>query len=80
MFNAYTPKGGVNVVPSDIADIVIKQIPNRLYVGGSGNVTLISEDGSNLFYEGVEVGETLEIRFTRVMASGTTATNLIALY
>lgn len=55
--------------------------PTRaLYVGVSGNVTVdMVEGGSNLTFTAVPAG-ILPIQVTRVYATGTTATNIVALY
>lgn len=63
------------VTPSDTAS----QPGLLLYVGGTGNVTLQTTNGVNVTFEAVPVGYYIPATFGRVMATGTTATNLVAL-
>ena len=51
-----------------------------LYVGNSGNVTLITAMGTNVTFVGVLAGSILPIRTDQVMLTGTTATAILALY
>jgi len=91
MYNAYAPKGGFPVTPSDTAPLnpgtgygptagTPVPIATQLYIGGAGNVSLISEDGSPLLYQGVPAGSVIWMRTVQVKATGTTATNILALY
>jgi hypothetical protein len=66
------------VTPSDVT-----QLPyfcKRLWVGGAGNVTLITVGGSTVTYTGVPAGAYLNVRANQVKATGTTATNIVAEY
>jgi hypothetical protein len=66
------------VTPSDTYPI--KGGPARaLYVGGAGNVAAINENGVAVTFAAVPAGAVLPIATKRVNATGTTATNLIAL-
>ena len=75
----------VAISPSDSTDL-----PNNtraIYVGGAGNITCImacdvtnSGAGTNVVFTAVPVGTILPICVCRVKATGTTATNLVALY
>lgn len=49
-----------------------------IYVGGAGNIRAIM-GGAEVNFIAVPVGTTLRISATRVNATGTTATNLVAL-
>ena len=49
------------------------------YVGGAGNVAAINENGVAVTFAAVPAGAVLPIATKRVNATGTTATNLIAL-
>lgn len=53
--------------------------PRGIYVGGAGDVAVIL-GGSTLTFVGVVAGSILPISPTRVMATGTSATDLIGLY
>ena len=66
------------VIPSDVAALPIAS--KRLWVGGAGNVVLITTGGVSVTYAGVPAGTYLNVRATQVNATGTTATNIIAEY
>lgn len=52
-----------------------------LYVGGAGDVTVIAEfDAGAVTFTAVPAGFILPVRVTRVMAAGTTANAIVALY
>ncbi|OYW74643.1 MAG: hypothetical protein B7Z37_16875 [Verrucomicrobia bacterium 12-59-8] len=66
------------VTPSDT--YAIKGGPARaLYVGGTGAVAALNENGVAVTFEAVPAGAVLPIATARVNATGTTATNIIAL-
>lgn len=65
---------GKNVVPSDATLLQFK----NLYVGGTGNITYIDEAGTSVLITAIPVGTILPIRGTKVMATGTTATLIVA--
>lgn len=64
------------VTPSDTAD----NYGVALYVGGAGNVSVITEGGDTVTFTAPPVGSILPVRFTNVRATGTTATNLVRLW
>lgn len=72
-FTAYS--SGKVVTPSDATLLNFK----TLYVGGTGTVTLIDETGASVLFSGVPSGSYLWIKGTKVMATGTTATLIVAL-
>ena len=58
-------------------------IPNNgcvLYVGGAGDVELITAGGDDLIFTGVPAGSFMPVQVTRVKATSTTATGIIALW
>jgi len=66
------------VTPSDT--ISIKNGPARaLYIGGEGNLVAINENGVAVSFAGLAAGTVLPITTTRVNATNTTATNIVAL-
>jgi hypothetical protein len=66
----------VAVTPSDATELRFK----ALYVGGAGNVALIPKDGSAaVTFTGVTAGSILPVEGTKVMATNTTATAIVAL-
>ena len=72
------PTGGfAAITPDDDADLTT---PTRaIYVGGAGDVVVKSADNVTVTFSAVPAGTTLPIVTSRVMSTGTTATNLLAL-
>ncbi len=66
------------VTPSD--SVSLTDVTRWLYVGGTGNVVVIMADGTIVTFTAVEAGTLLPIRVSQVMATDTTATNIVALW
>ena len=66
------------VIPSDVAALPIAS--KRLWVGGAGNVSIVTTGGVSVVYSAVPAGSYLRVRAAQVNATGTTATNIIAEY
>lgn len=69
------------VTPSDSADIAQCR---ALWVGGAGNLAIRSFDpnsqnSGSVTFVSVPAGTLLPVKTTRVFATGTTATNIVAL-
>ena len=69
---------GAAVTPNDSTDLPVAS--KRLWVGGAGNVALVTVVGTALTYTGVPAGTYLHVRAARVKATGTSATNIVAEY
>lgn len=54
--------------------------PRALYIGGTGNITVLDQDGVSCLISTIPAGSILPIRPTRLMSTGTTATTIVALY
>jgi len=67
----------VAVATSDTFDL--SDVTRAIYVGGTGDVTC-TIGGSDVLFKAVPVGTLLRIRTSRVKASGTTATQMVALW
>lgn len=68
----------VAVTPSDATDLTGAR---AVYVGGTGNVALMAiGDSSAVTFTAVPVGAILPVRVSRVMATNTTATSIVAIY
>lgn len=63
------------VTPSDTTQLKA----NALYVGGAGNVAVVTEAGSTVTFTGVPAGTVLPIRVRQVLSSNTTATTILGL-
>lgn len=69
--------GGAAVTPADGSDLAS---PARaIFVGTGGDVSVVS-NGNTLTFTNVQDGTLLPIRATRVRSTGTTATNIVAIY
>lgn len=69
--------GAADVTPSDTVPV---ETTRAIYVGGAGNLKVTMQDGSVAVFTAVPIGIVLKIRATLIWATGTTATNLVALY
>jgi hypothetical protein len=69
---------GAAVSLSDTVDLPVAS--KRLWVGGAGNVTLITVKGTALTYTAVPAGTYLLVRASRVKSTGTSASNIVAEY
>jgi hypothetical protein len=67
------------VTPNDGVDLP-GGLTIALYVGGVGTLRVTMADGVVANFAAVPAGTTLEIQVTRVHATGTTATSIVALY
>ncbi len=71
--------GGEAVTPSN--SVYFTKMARGLYVGASGDIVVVLVDGtSTLTFVGVPTGTILPILCSRVNATGTTATSILALY
>lgn len=69
-----------NVTPNDTTDLT--KVADALWVGGAGNIAVILEnDTSEVVLNGAAAGQLIQnIRVKRVLATNTTATNIVALF
>lgn len=73
--NSYV--GGVAIAASDTTDLVT--VAKSLYVGGAGDIALVLSDGSDIILKSLPVG-LYPFSVKRIKKTGTTATDLVALY
>ena len=66
------------ITPNDSTDLAITT--RGIYVGGAGDISVITKDGTTLTLVGALAGTVIPIRVARVRATSTTATNLVALF
>lgn len=69
----------LSVTPSDTVDLS-KGISSGVYVGGSGDLNVTLRNGTTIKFVGLSAGIIHPIAAKRIHATGTTATNLIAVY
>lgn len=71
------PTNAAAVTPSDSTDL---PRPGQLYIGGTGNVNVITVGGDALIFHGLPAGSVLPVLVSRVLSTSTTATNMRVLY
>ncbi len=71
-----TYTGFVAVTPSDTAKI---SKTAGLWIGGAGSVAVLGVNSASVTFTNVAAGTLLPIAVTQVLATGTTATNIVAL-
>lgn len=76
----FSYRQGVAITPSDTANLP-GGTARGLYTGAGGAIVLRMDDSAiTLTLTGVPAGQILPLTTSRVLATGTTATGLIALY
>lgn len=73
--SARVPDTAAAVTTSDTAANVF----TRLYIGGAGDVAVVTENGDTVTFKAVPVGTQLDIRVRQVKATGTTATYIVGM-
>jgi len=68
---------GFAVTPSDTA--ALSETTRGLYVGTSGHIAGLMASGGAVTFANVPSGTMLPVRLTKVMATGTTASNMVGL-
>jgi len=66
------------VTPNDFD--ALAYVSRAIYVGGGGNVRAELSSGAQVTFSAVPSGAILPIRATHILASGTTASGLVALW
>jgi len=72
-------KGGEAITPSDVTNFT-RGVCNGIYVGGTGAIAMVMMDDTVVTLAAVPAGIILPFLAKRVNATGTAATNLVALY
>lgn len=65
------------IAPADGADLA--QTVRAIYVGGAGDISLVTKGGTTLTFTGLQAGSILPVRAARVRLTSTTATGLIGM-
>jgi hypothetical protein len=75
------------VVPSNTVNIpyvggdgTTPSWPCVLYVGGTGDVRVLTEGGDDVTFFGFQGGNFIPVNVVRVFSTGTNATNIVALW
>ena len=69
-------RGGYNITPSDTDTI---RETRALYIGGFGDLKVDMADGSTVTFTGIDAG-LYGFAVKRIYSTGSTATNIVALY
>lgn len=69
---------GFVITPSDTTEFT--QPTRVLYIGNTGDITVVMISGTTLSFTNVTSGQILPFRVSKVMATGTTATNIIGMF
>jgi hypothetical protein len=70
---------GFAITPMD--NVLLTANPRGIYVGGTGDLTVVlAQDQQQVLFKAVPTGSLLPIAVCCVMATGTTATNLVGVY
>lgn len=70
--------GGEQVTPDDNADL--SEVSRGVYIGGAGDVAVIMKDGQTLTFAATSAGAVYPFRVRRVLSTGTTATDIVAIW
>jgi len=70
------PGRAAAVTPADGTELEA----SALYVGGAGNVSVVTEGGDTVTFSNVQTGSILVLRVRQVRATSTTATNILRLW
>jgi len=76
---AVTPSDTVNI-PYVGGDGTTPSWPSVLYIGGSGNVRVLTEGNDDVTFFNMAAGSFLPVQVVRVFATNTTATSIVALW
>lgn len=68
---------GFAVTPND--STTLAETTRALYVGSAGAIAVLMASGASITFPGVPAGTMLPVRVTKVMATGTSATDIIGL-
>lgn len=69
--------GAMTITPNDNTDI---SICRGIYIGGSGDLRVKMLDGTIVVFTSIAAGMVHPLSISRVYATGTTATGIVAVY
>ena len=53
---------------------------DAIYVGGAGDVAVVTAKGTTVTFTGVPAGTILPVKCSKIMSTNTTATSMVALF
>lgn len=66
------------VTPHDTNEL--SNVTRAIYVGGAGNLKVTTVNGEDVTFNSVPAGTVLRIRTKKVFSTGSTATNIVAIW
>lgn len=80
MFSKTADSCASNAFSITPADADMSTPARALYVGGAGNVAVVTTGGDSVTFVGVAAGTVLPVSVRRVSSTGTTATSIVGMY
>lgn len=71
------PGDAIAVTPSDTNNF---DTPSVIYVGGSGNVRVLTAQGTDVTFAGLLAGSVIPVQVIRVYSTNTTATSIVRIF
>ena len=71
-------RDGIAVTPNDTTSYGLDYL-DALYIGGAGNVAVVTAGGTTLTFVGAVAGSIIPVQCQKVMATNTTATSIVGL-
>jgi hypothetical protein len=71
--------GGLDAAAVTANDTTVLPLTRGVYVGGTGDLAVRMSSGNSVTFKSVPAGALLPIRVDQVKATGTTATNIVAI-
>lgn len=71
------PGGATTITPSDTVNL---PSPSVIYVGGAGDVRVLTAQGDDVVFTGAVAGSVIPVQVIRVFLTNTTATSLVRVY
>lgn len=77
-YDAVPARSAASVTPSDATTLFTST--KGVWVGGAGNLAVTMHDGTSVTLVGVVAGSLLPVSVTQILATGTTATDIVVFY
>ena len=71
------PGSAVTITPSDTVNLTS---PAVIYVGGAGNVRVLTAQNNDVIFVGMQPGAVVPVQVLRVFSTNTTATSMLGVY
>lgn len=71
-------QNGAQITPNDTSDLIA--VSRAIFVGTGGDLSIVTVGGDTLTFRSLAAGSLLPVRASRVLASNTTASDLLGLW